>query len=405
MRFEFFVARRYLFSRALISIASGLAVIGVAIGVAALIVVLGVMNGLITDMRDKLIGATAHAIVFSAAGMDQRSSSLPGEIEGMPGVTAATPFIYGELVVSSSSGGKGTIVRGIDPATAPKVLGVLARVTEGSVQALSEPAPLPGIVVGGELARKLGLYVGGRVNMLAPSGQQSAAGFTPKIRPFRVVGIFSSGMFEQDFNLCFISLAAARELLGLPEGRITGIQIAVEDPFEAQTVADQVVKQLGPPYYAQTWMSLNANFFAALQLEKIGMSIILTLIILVGAFSIITALVMVVMEKTRDIAILMSMGATRENIRRIFIIQGTAIGAIGTVAGYALGLTLCLLLKKYKFIELPHGIYSLDYLPVLLQWPDLILTGTGAMLLCFLATLYPSYKAASLEPVEALRQE
>ncbi len=408
MRFESFIALRYLFSRkgnSFIGITSALAMIGVALGVGALIVVMGVMNGFTIDMRDKIIGVTSHAIVFGPSSMLTQTPPVLETILSVPGVTGVTPFIYGELMLSSREGGKGVIIRGIDPTTAPKVLGVLSRITEGSVANLAETTGIPGIIVGQELARKLNLAVGSRVNMLAPSGEQSSTGFNPKIKTFKVVGIFSIGMFEYDMSLCFISLASARDTLGWPPDAVTGLEVAVDDIFAAQTITDNILKTLDGPYSAQTWMAMNGNFFAALKLEKAAMAIILGLIVVVGAFSIITALVMLVMEKTRDIAILMSMGATKASIRRIFIIQGALIGGIGTVLGFALGLACSVLLEKYQFVQLPPGVYSLDRLPVLLEWPDLVLTGLCAMLLCFCATLYPSFKAASLEPVEALRQE
>ena len=408
MRFELFVALRYLFARrgqSFISVTSWISVAGVALGVGALIVVMGVMNGFTTDLRDKIIGVTSHAIVFNGGGRAMDEPEVLARIRKVPGVIGATPFIYGELMLSSSVGGKGIVLRGIDPDSAPQVLGVLSKMVEGSVTALKDPEGLPGIIVGREMARKLNLYLGSRVNMLAPSGQQSSAGFTPKIKPFRVVGIFAIGMFEYDSSLCFISLDAARAALGWPPGVITGIELAVTDVYKAQEVADAVVEELGQPYYAQTWMTMNANFFAALKLEKAAMAVILTLVVLVGAFSIVTALVMLVMEKTRDIAILMSMGARTGAVRRIFMIQGVIIGLMGTTLGYMLGLGICAILKRYQFIELPRGVYSLDYLPVLLEIPDLALTGIAAMAICFFATLYPSYKAASLEPVDALRHE
>ncbi len=408
MRFETFIALRYLFSRkgnSFIGVTSALAVVGVALGVGALIVVMGVMNGFTVDMRDKIIGVTSHAIIYGPSSMLTQTPSVIETIKQIPGVTGVTPFIYGELMISSRNSGKGVILRGIDPATAPSVLGVLSHITAGSVADLSVQDDVPGIVVGHSLARKLGLYVGSRVNMLAPSGQQSTAGFIPKVKLLKVVGIFSIGMFEYDSSLCFVSLKSARDILGWPEHSVTGLEVAVNDIFAAQETADSIIKILGKPYYSQTWISMNSNFFAALKLEKTAMAVILCLIIIVGAFSIITALVMLVMEKTRDIAILMSMGATRGSIRRIFIIQGVLIGVTGTFLGFALGLGSSALLKKYQFIELPPGVFSLDHLPVLLEWPDLVLTGLCAMLLCFCATLYPSYKAASLEPVQALRQE
>lgn len=408
MNFELFVSLRYLFSsrdQKFISIISWVAILGVALGVSALIVVMGVINGFTTDLRDKIIGATAHAIVFDGSGRFRPDDTLLKKIRSVEGVKGATPFIYSELMLSSSVGGKGIILRGIDPESAPDTLGVLKKITQGSVEALNVTDPLPGIIVGQELAFRLGLAVGSRVNMIAPTGQSSSAGYTTKIKAFRVVAVFSLGMFEYDSSLALVSIPAAREILGWQDNVVTGIELAVNDLDKAEEIADKVIDKIGPPYYTQSWMSMNANLFAALKLEKVAMAIILFLVVVVGAFSIITALVMLVMEKTRDIAILMSMGARRQSIRLLFTLQGLIIGIIGTILGYILGLTACFFLKKYQFIQLPKGVYSLDYLPVLLKYPDLILTGVAAIGICLLATLYPSRVAAKLEPVDALRHE
>lgn len=228
----------------------------------------------------------------------------------------------------------------------------------------------------------------------------------PRIRPFRVAGIFTTGMYEYDSSLGFVTLDAARDILGLPEGQVSGIEVVVDDVYKADVIGEDVLKASGGyPYYVRNWMEMNANLFAALKLEKTAMFVILALIVLVGSFSIVTTLVMLVMEKTRDIAILMSMGATRSMVRRIFMLQGTIIGAIGTALGYVLGLSVSWALQRYQFIKLPQGVYSIDHLPVLLQWSDLAAVGGAAMLLCFLATIYPARQAAALEPVEALRYE
>lgn len=408
MRFDLFIARRYLFSKRdqkFISIISWTAVLGVALGVAALVVVLGVMNGFRTDLRDKIIGATSHAVIFDGAGHVYPTEELMKAIRSVDGVVGATPFIYSELMVSSSAGGKGVVLRGIDPESAAGTIGVLDKITEGSLEGLEAESPIPGIIVGIDLARRLHLNVGSRVNMIAPSGQSTAAGYTPKVQAFRVVGVFSLGMFEYDSSLVFISLPAARKVLGWGNEAATGIEVAMADPDKAEAVGEKIMDAIGGTFYVQTWMRMNANLFAALQLEKAAMSIILFLVVVVGAFSIITSLVMLVMEKTRDIAILMSLGARRATIRSIFILEGVLIGFLGTTLGYILGLTTCWLLKKYRFIKLPKGVYSLDYLPVLLHASDLIIIGGAAMLICFAATIYPARQAASLEPVSTLRHE
>lgn len=409
MSFELFVALRYLFSRrkqTFIYVISLMSILGVALGVGALVLVLGVYNGLTTDMRDKILGANAHGIVMShmPAAFEQDTPALLARICAVEGVTSAMPFIYTEVMLSAGGGVKGVVLRGIDPATAPAVLSMLTELRVGQTSDL-EREGTPGIIVGDELARRLGLYVGSRANLLSPAGQKGTTGYSPRIRPFEVVGIFKTGMFEYDSSLAFVSLGAARDVLGLPAGFLSGIEITVRDLFHADETAIRLAEALGAPFYVRTWMDMNANLFAALKLEKIGMFILLAMVVLIGSFSIVTSLVMLVMEKTRDIAVMMSMGATRGMIRRIFMLQGCIIGLVGTLLGYGFGLGLGWLLKRYRFIKLPENVYTLDHLPISITLSDVLIVGTSAMLLCFFATLYPARQAARLKPAEALRYE
>ncbi len=408
MRFESFIALRYLTARSkqtFISVISVTSVLGVALGVASLIVVLGVMNGFTKDLRDKILGVNAHVITMSTSGGMRDYAEALTVAKTVPGVVGATPFVYSEVMVSTPSGVKGLILRGVDPATAGQVLSISEHMSAGGFADLTREG-MPGVIIGQELAKRLAVGVGGRVNLLSPAGNRSAAGFTPKVRACKVVGLFKTGMWEYDSSLGFVSLETARELLGWEEDLVTGIEVTVRDVYRADAVAESVTAALGGyPFYSRNWMEMNANLFAALKLEKTAMGIILTLIVLVGSFSIVTTLVMLVMEKTRDIAILMSMGATQRQVRRIFMLQGTIIGALGTVLGFALGLGVAWLLKRYQFISLPKGVYSLDTLPVLIEWTDLAVIGVSAMLLCFVATIYPARQAAALRPAEALRYE
>lgn len=408
MRFETFVALRYLFSRrkqTFIYIISLMSILGVGLGVGALVVVLGVYNGLTTDMRDKILGANAHAIVMAhTPNAFEHAADVAERARKAPHITGATPFIYSEVMLSSGRGVKGIILRGIDPQTAAPVVTMLQQLRAGSVADLEQEGT-PGIIIGDELASRLGLIVGSRINMLSSSGESGASGFKPRIRPFVVRGIFKTGMYEYDSSLAFVTLAAARDTLGLPDGFLTGVEVTVDDLFAADKIAAGLSETLGYPFYVRHWMEMNANLFAALKLEKIGMFILLTMVVLIGSFSIVTSLVMLVMEKTRDIAILMSMGATRRTIRRIFMLQGTIIGFIGTMLGYAMGLSLGWALKRYQFIKLPENVYTLDHLPIIITWSDVLIIGASAMLLCFLATLYPARQASRLEPAEALRYE
>lgn len=429
MQFELFIALRYLFARrkqAFIYLISLMSILGVALGVAALVLVLGVYNGFTVDIRNKILGANAHIIItghlntpISQESMSERSTSFTSntisplasdtlkQLQQYPSIVGATPFIYSETMISSQGGVKGLILRGIDPISAPKVISMLTKLTEGDINNLmpyTDGAPA-GIIIGNELAQRLGLKVGSRVNLLSPTGQKTTSGFQPRIRPFIVAGIFHTGMFEYDSSLGFTSLSAERNLLGLPETYISGIEVAIKDIYTADSITQQLQKKLGHSFHVRNWMDMNANLFAALKLEKIGMFIILAMVVLIGSFSIVTTLIMLVMEKTKDIAILLSMGATSSMIRSIFILQGTIIGIIGTCLGYILGITCALILQKYQFVKLPPGVYTIDHLPILLNWIDISIIGIATMSLCFFATLYPARQASRLQPVEGLRYE
>ncbi len=422
MRFEFFIASRYLLAfgkQTFITFISIISIIGVALAVAALIIVLGVYNGFSSDIRDKILGANAHIIItgvfpeirnytgeLAQDGTSPPLRELLKRVEEVPHVVAATPFVYGEGMISSQNGVKGLIIRGIDPQSAPKAIGILGNLVSGSMNnLLPENGGLPGVIIGKELASRLYLNVGSRVNLLSPSGQRGATGFQPRIRPYVVAGTFSTGMFEYDSSLAFISLPSSQNLLGLPKTDITGLEVSIDNVYEAQEVGQSIQEALGGSVLVRTWMNMNANLFAALELERVGMFILLSTVLLVASFSIITTLVMLVMEKTRDIAILMSMGATRASIRRIFMLQGTIIGLIGTGLGTVLGIGLGLVLQNTQLIELPPGAYTMNYLPVLLRASDIVAVAFCAVLVCFLATIYPARKAARLVPAEALRYE
>lgn len=423
MSFELFVASRYLMSRrkqTFISVISLVSVLGVAIGVGALVVVMAVYNGFTRDLRDKILGSNSHILLMSAEPssfdsplIDGVRSSVPAAhlltgIRTIPGVKSATPYLYTEVLLSSPRGATGLVLRGIDPVQAVDALSMLHNLDVGKVENLlaveGETGP-PGIIIGKDLADRFQLREGARVNLMSPTGQRTTVGFSPKLVAFRVVGIFKSGMTDYDSRLAYVSLEASQKLMGLPVGRVSGIEIFLSDPYAARDVGDALEKKLGLPFYARNWMDMNAPLFAALQLERIGMFIVLAMIILVGSFSIITSLAMLVMEKTRDIAILMSMGATARVIRRIFMLQGTIIGVVGTGVGYALGFGLAWLLKRFQFIQLPPGVYPMDRLPILIDVTDTILIGVVSMAMCYLATIYPSRRAAQLVPAEALRYE
>lgn len=404
-----------------------MSVMGVAIGVAALVIVMSVYNGVTSEMKEKILGANPHVLVMAtvpnafdapapAADTSEATAEQGGagkapvtpvleRVQSVPGVVTATPFLYAEVLLSTPYGATGLVVRGIDPHQAVEALPLLRNLETGGIGGLERTSGPAGILVGRDLAERFRLRVGSRVNLMSPTGQSTTAGFVPKLKSFRVEGVFKSGMSDFDSRLAYVSLPAAQELMGYPSGRISGIEAFVEDPYKAKEVAGAITSGLGYPFYTRNWIDMNANLFAALQLERFGMFVVLVMVILVGSFSIITSLVMLVMEKTRDIAILMSMGATASAVRRIFMLQGAIIGAVGTALGYVLGIVLALLLKKYQFVQLPPDVYMMDTLPVIIDPVDLIVIGAVSMLMCFLATIYPSRQASRLVPAEALRYE
>ena len=409
MTFELFIAMRYLRAKrkqAFISVISLVSIMGVALGVAALIIVLGVMNGFSQNLRDKILGINAHIVVGNYTGGIADYSDMSQELNSLPGVLGSAPFIYTEVMLSSPGGVKGVVLRGIEPQKASEVLTLDQEMILGRVGDLENEKDFPGIIIGRELSSTIGVTVGDTVNILSPSGGRTAAGFSPQISVFEVRGIFSTGMYEYDSSFGYTTISAAQSILGFREDMVTGMEVRVHDVDRAHAVSVTIDELLGGyPYYVRNWMEMNQNLFAALQLEKIAMGIILAMIVLVGSFSIVTALVMLVMEKTRDIAILMSMGATRSLIRRIFTLLGMLIGAVGTALGFVFGLGISHLLKEYQFIRLPADVYYLDHLPVLHQTQDLVIIGLAAMFLCFLATIYPARKASNLNPADALRYE
>jgi len=409
MSFESFIAKRYLLARqqqAFISVISLISVLGVGLGVASLIVVVGVMHGFSSELRDKILGINAHMVAAVAGGAMHEYRDAMDRVDRVPGVLGSTPFIYTEVMLSSSRGVKGVVLRGVDPATADRVLALPKEMVAGTLADLNAPGIFPGIIVGKELADRLGLTLGDTVNLMSPSGKESAAGFTPKVKTFSIRGLFRTGMYEYDSTLAYVSIPAAQELLGFKRDIVTGLELKVADVDNVDALVPVARAALGgPPVYLRTWIDMNGNLFKALRLEKTAMFVILVMIVLVGSFSIITTLVMLVMEKTRDIAILMSMGATSRSIRRIFMLQGTIIGVVGTALGYLLGLSVALALEKYQFIKIPGDVYPMDHLPVRLDWPDMIVIGVTALALCFLATLYPARQAARLQPAEALRHD
>lgn len=420
MPFELFIGLRYLKAKrksTFISIITFISTAGVVLGVMALIVVLAVMTGFEADLKEKILGTNAHLVVIrSGAPMDNYHQVME-KLKGFKGVEAATPFIYNQVMLSSGKNVSGVVLRGIDVATDRQVTRLSTSVVEGSIDRLDPDISrnsdaTPGLLVGKELAKHLNLFVGDKVNVISPMGNITPLGMMPRMKPFKVAGIFNTGMFEYDSTLAYVSLGQAQSFFDLGD-TVTGIQLKVEDVYHTGELARSINRELGVNFYARDWMQMNKNILFALKTEKIVMFIILTLIVLVAAFGIASTLFMVVMEKTRDIAILKSMGATGGSIMKIFVLEGLIIGVIGTILGVASGLLVALNLEPIiGIIQKITGqnffskdIYYLDRFPSLVVPYDVVLISVTAVLISFIATLYPSWQASRMLPAEALRYE
>jgi len=406
--YEWFIGLRYLRAKhrhGFISLISLISVIGITVGVIALIVVLSVFTGFTEGLRDQILGINSHIIVQHSEGRITGYEQVRRQILEVPGVTGATPYLYAQTLVSSTAGGSGVVLRGIDPATAGSVIILADQLIAGSLDDLDNEAgdPVPGIILGKQLAADLRVSSGGKVRLISPSGPLTPMGVIPKIKTCRVVGIFESGMYEYDSSLAYMSLPAVQSFL--ESGDIAhGIEVLVEKKQldRADRIAETIAAKLGEGTIARDWMAMNRNLFAAFKLEKIGMFISVALIILVAALNIISALIMVVMEKGRDIAILKSMGATSRSIMKIFFLQGLVIACVGTILGVLGGLGLCELLSRYQFIELPSNVYPMTTLPIKVLPLDVFIIACSSIIITLSATLYPSWQASRIKPAEVL---
>jgi lipoprotein-releasing system permease protein len=368
-------------------------------------VVLSVMNGFREDLMSKILGVNSHLLVLSYEGAFKDYDKVNSQVDQADGVRASTPFLYSQVMVNNSGSVSGVILRGIDTETAPRVINIEPMIKEGSLQSLGRLHDgLPAIIIGKELSKNLMARPGDILTVVSPLGKLTPLGRIPYDRKFKVTAIFESGMYEYDSSMAYVSLKEAQDFLGF-ENRVTGIEVKVADVYEADRTGAAVQKKLGYPYWTKDWKQMNRSLVSALKLEKLTMFVILLMIVLVGALNIISTLVMVVMEKTRDVAILRAMGTTGRSIMSIFMLQGLLVGVIGTLAGLASGLGLCHLLAKYKFIDLPSDIYYISTLPVRVETTDVAFVTISAVFISFLATLYPSWHASRLNPVEALRYE
>lgn len=412
-RLEWQIARRYLASRRgtrFLSLITVISIGGVAVGVTALIVVIAVMTGLQQDLRDKILGTNPH-IWVTTYGESMQMDNWPAvaeRVRRIDGVAAAAPFVHTEVGLRNRSGyAEFAILRGIEPdAPGAAITDISDRIRRGELALGKTRSGYPPLIVGAALADRFGLYAGDVVDVISIQGVQvnPLGGLMPKIRKFEVAGRFRTGMYEYDNKFMYTGLDAAQQLSGLGEA-VTGLEVRVPDPLDADLVAGRVDEALGFPYRAEDWKRMNASLFSALKLEKLAMTVILLLIVIVAAFNIISTLVMVVTDKTREIGILKSMGMTAPRVLRIFMMQGLVIGVVGAAMGTAGGLLLVWLQERFQLIRIPGEVYFVDLLPVALDPVDMSVILIGSVLIAFFATVYPARQAARLLPLDAIRHD
>ena len=407
--FEAYVSVRYLVARrkqASMASTSLISVLGVTVGVTALIVALALMTGLQQELRDRIVGAQAHVYVWNVvdAGFEDYEAEAR-RLTALPRVEAAAPAIVGRALARTRARDVFMSVKGIDPKLEPTVTGIAAAVTRGSLADLGthEGAALGGIVIGEEIARQLGAFVGDEISLITPSGTLSPMGMLPRPRRLEVVGVFRLGLFEYDTAYGFVTLDVAKRLFR--RDRAEMMQLRVDDPYAARAVADALPEQLGNAYMADDWSSVNSTLFEALFLEKMAITVAIGLIVLVATLNIVSSLIMLVMEKSRDIAILKTMGASAGMVRRIFVLQGTIIGLAGTTAGAAAGYAICTVMDRYRLLRLPADVYHVAYVPFIIEPFDFWLVLLAANVVCLLVTLHPSRHASRIDPAEALRYQ
>jgi lipoprotein-releasing system permease protein len=414
--YQVLIALRYLRAKRrqrTVSLNTFISIAGVTLGVAALIATLAVMSGFEENLREKILGTNAHVVIVDRVQRPiQGYDELVKTVSGLPHVVAAAPFTFNQVLLTAESNVHGVVLRGIDPATEGSVTDLERNLIDGRLADLTTPFPPPvdkpelspryGIIIGKELALRLGVFMGDTLNVVSPQGTMGPFGLVPKLRPYQVVGIFDSGMYDYDSSFAYISIEQAQDFFQMGPA-VNGIEIKVDEIFRAAQVAAAAEAALGGQYWVRDWRDMNRNLFSALKLEKIIMFIILILIILVAAFNIIGTLTMIVIEKSREIAILKAMGATRRAVMGIFMLDGLIIGGVGIVIGIPLGYLVCWAIET--FYTLPADVYYISHIPVRIYPFDVALVAGSALLITFLATVYPSWQAGRLAPVEALRYE
>ena len=407
--FELYVSIRYLVARrkqASMASTSLISVLGVTVGITALIVALALMTGLQRELRDRIVDAQAHVYVWNVLeGGFEDYRAEARMLAALPRIEAAAPAILGKALARTRGDDVFINVKGIDPALEAKVTGVAAAVSSGGLpdlDAYDGPAA-GGIVIGEGVSRQLGAFVGDEISLLTPSGTLSPMGALPRPRRLEVVGVFSLGLFEYDTGYGFVTLDVARRLFR--KDRVEMMQLRVDDPYASRAVADAIPEQLGNAYMTEDWSRLNSTLFEALFLEKMAISIAIGLIVVVATLNIVSSLIMLVMEKSRDIAILKTLGASARMVRRIFVLQGAVIGLAGTVAGAAAGYVICTVMDRYQLLRIPVDVYQVTYVPFIIEPLDVGLVLLAANAVCLLVTLHPSRHAARIEPAEALRYQ
>lgn len=405
--FELHIALRYLFAKrrqAFISVISLISTLGVAIGVMAVVIALAMMTGLQNELRDRMLGSNPHVWVWNQKGItDARAEA--DKLRALPHVIGAAPAILGQGLISAASETEPVQIKGIDPALEQQVTNIKGAMQSGSLGPLTTPVSgePDGILLGKDLAAKLGVSIGDSVSVLTPQGTLSPMGLIPRTRRLRVAGTFSLGLFEFDSTYAFVSLDVAKRLLDRTQ--VDFIQLRVDDIYRAPEVARSVTARLGSQYLTEDWEGMNQSLFKALWLEKIAVSLAIGLIVMVAALNIIGTLILLVMDKSRDIAILKTMGASARSVTIVFMTQGLMIGLFGTGAGGLAGFLLSFVLDRYKLISIPGDVYQVSHLPFTVMPLDFTLVVVTAVLICFVATIYPSRQAAKLDPAAALRYE
>jgi len=405
MRFELFVAKRYLTAKrkqAFISVITLISILGITIGVMALVIAIALITGFQGDVQDKILGATSHIMVSDLSGDGLKDYlGLMERIRGLKGVVSVTPVVYSQVLINGPSRSSGALLKGIDFGLEMKNSAWLRKLESGSVP---QAGPQDGLLLGREIAFTIGAGQGDSVTVLTTASRLSPMGLFPKTKRFRVSGIFNTGLYEFDSSTALVPLETAQRFLGF-EGKVTYLQVKISNIFEAESVGERIKEGLPPLAYVTTWMELNRSLFSALKLEKNIMFLTITLIVFVAALNIIATLILMVMEKTRDIGILMAMGATARQIQRIFFLQGALIGVVGTTLGVILGLAWCWMANTFRLIRIPVDIYQISYVPFRLGGLDLILIIGVSLAISFLSTLFPSHRAAKTDPVVALKYE